>query len=321
MRHPHHGAFCNAWQVVQHVFNFSWIHIETAADDQVLAATHYAHITFVIQCAHVTRDEVAICGELLGIFFRHAPIPCKHIWSLDLNAADFTTRQGLARSGHDPQVHAWQSKTHAATDAFGGATKSWISAVRVRRQHDGFTHAITLQHGVTGSFFPLREGIDQHRCRTGNEQPHACTSGFVQPRQCQQTRIESRHPHQHGGTRHVCQHPCRVKPAVPTHLAAAEQRTVDCHKQAMHMKNGQRMNQHIANLPTPVVIQHTCIAQQIAMAQHRPFAAPRGATGVDDGGDVIGFAVNRCVQITVVRSALQQTACALVIQRDHIGRA
>ena len=55
----------------------------------------------------------------------------------------------------------------------------------------------------------------------------------------------------------------------------------------MHMKNRQGMNQHIVIAPVPIVFQYQCIAQQIAMTQHRPFAAAGGAAGVNDGGQIV----------------------------------
>ena len=107
---------------------------------------------------------------------------------------------------------------------------------------------------------------------------------------------------------------------MPQHLAAIEQSTVYRHKQTVHMKNRQRMNQHITVLPAPVVFQHQRIAEQIAVAEHRPFAAPGGPAGVNDGRQVIRLGNHWRVHIAVVRRAFQQTAATLLVQRQHITR-
>ena len=118
MRHADHGAFGHAGQVIQHIFNFRRVDIQAAADDQVFAAPNDSHITAVIQRAHVTGDEIAICGEFLRGFLRHAPVPGKHIRTFDLNAAHLTNAQRRAVVANDTQTHPGQRKTHAATHPF-----------------------------------------------------------------------------------------------------------------------------------------------------------------------------------------------------------
>ena len=95
---------------------------------------------------------------------------------------------------------------------------------------------------------------------------------------------------------------------------------MDRHKQTVHMKYGQCVYKHVAGLPAPIPMKHLGVAQQIAVAEHGPFAASGGATGVDDGSDIVCLPEHGCVLVTVVCSALQQTATALIIQGHHILR-
>ena len=96
---------------------------------------------------------------------------------------------------------------------------------------------------------------------------------------------------------------------------------MNCHKQAVHMKNRQGVNQHIATLPAPVIFQHLRVAEKIGMTEHRAFAATRCTAGVNDGCQVVRFCIYRRVHIAVVRGALEQTATALIVQRHHVTRA
>ena len=66
------------------------------------------------------------------------------------------------------------------------------------------------------------------------------------------------------------------------------------------------------------------VRQQVAVAQHRALAAPGGAAGVEDGGQVVGAAcgtTGRGGRQHEVRSALQQRAGAVVVEREHMRHA
>ena len=126
MRQTHHRAFSHTGQVVQRILNFSRVHIQAAADDQVLAAPHNPYIALFIKRPHVACDEVAVSGELLRVFLGHAPVPGKHIRPFDLNAAHLTADQRQTLVIHNPQTHAGQRKTDAAACTLVSATKSFI---------------------------------------------------------------------------------------------------------------------------------------------------------------------------------------------------
>ncbi len=56
------------------------------------------------------------------------------------------------------------------------------------------------------------------------------------------------------------------------------------HKQAVNVENGQGVDQHIIRLPTPIVFEHLRVGQQVAVRQHRAFAASCCSTGVQNSG-------------------------------------
>ena len=140
-----------------------------------------------------------------------------------------------------------------------------------------------------------------------------------QARLGQQAHIQRGHAHEHRGLWQLLQHHLGVELGKPDHLAAIDQRAVDGHKQAVHMEDGQRMQQHVAALlwraPAPVALQHLGVGQQVAVRQHGPLAAPGRAAGVDDGGQVIGL--DHCAGVCwrgTLRRALQQAAAAVIVQ-------
>ena len=92
-------------------------------------------------------------------------------------------------------------------------------------------------------------------------------------------------------------------------------------KQAMDMENRECVDQHVAALPAPVVFEHLRIAEQITVAEHRAFAAARGAAGVQNGGQILGRSWGGLVHIAVLRRAFQQAAGAVLIQGENILHA
>jgi len=96
---------------------------------------------------------------------------------------------------------------------------------------------------------------------------------------------------------------------------------VNGHKQAVYMKNGQGVDQHIIGPPAPVALQHLRIAEHVAVGQHGTFAAPSGATGVDDDGQVIRRAAGACLHVAVNGGTRQQRTLALIVQRENVACA
>ena len=86
------------------------------------------------------------------------------------------------------------------------------------------------------------------------------------------------------------------------------------------MEDRQRMDQHIARLPAPIVFQHDRIAQQVAMREHGALAAACGAAGVEDGREVVRAANSGRVLVGLVHGALQKAATAVVTKREHMLR-
>ena len=92
------------------------------------------------------------------------------------------------------------------------------------------------------------------------------------------------------------------------------------HKQAVHMKNWQRVNQHIARLPTPVVLEHQRVAKQVAVRQRRTLAAAGGAAGVQNRRQIVFSHDRSLMLVTALRGAYQQRTSPVIIQGEHVLR-
>ena len=91
-------------------------------------------------------------------------------------------------------------------------------------------------------------------------------------------------------------------------------------KQAVHVEDRQGVDQHVTRLPVPVVFEHPRVAQHVAVCQHRALAAPGGAAGVQNGGQVVGLPEGDVVFVRATRGAGQQRAGAVVAQgEDALG--
>ena len=141
-----------------------------------------------------------------------------------------------------------------------------------------------------------------------------------QPLLGQHAHVQRGHAHEHGGARHGGDGRSGIELGQPDHLAAIQQRGVDGHEQAMHMEDGQGVDEHVPRHPAPVVLEHHRVGQQIAVRQHRPLAAPGGAAGVEDGGQVVSAPGDWDMVVAKVRGPLQQAARAVVAQREHMLR-
>ncbi len=87
------------------------------------------------------------------------------------------------------------------------------------------------------------------------------------------------------------------------------------------MEDRQHVDQHVARLPAPVVLERERVAQEVAVAEHRALAAPGGAAGVEDGGQVVGRAHGRHVHIAVPGGPVEQAAGAVFVEREDVRRA
>ncbi len=151
---------------------------------------------------------------------------------------------------------------------------------------------------------PLVERFQQQRRRTGDKQTHVRGLCFGKAWLGQHAHIERGNAHEHCCFWHFGDDKFGVKLGHPNHLAAIEQGTVDGHKQTMHMEDGQGMNEHITGLPAPIVFQGLCVAQHVAVREHRAFAAACGAAGVQNGSQVIGLVLHHLVFVRAMSRTL-----------------
>ncbi len=96
-------------------------------------------------------------------------------------------------------------------------------------------------------------------------------------------------------------------------------------EQAVDMEDRQRVDQHVAALgwraPVPVVLERQRVREQVAVAQHRPLAAPGRAAGVEDRRQVVALARRRRVGGAEMRRPLEQAAAAVVAEGEDPGRS
>src|SRR5690606_24694755 len=83
-----HGRFEHAGQVVDDAFDFLRIHIQAAADDQVLGAADDGDVAIGRVFADIAGFEIAFGAEVLSRLFRQTPIAAKDIDALDLAVAE-----------------------------------------------------------------------------------------------------------------------------------------------------------------------------------------------------------------------------------------
>jgi len=59
------------------------------------------------------------------------------------------------------------------------------------------------------------------------------------------------------------------------------------------MEAGGRVDQHVARLPTPGILQHQSVRREIVVGEHRPLGAPGRSRGVEDRREVVRSARDR----------------------------
>lgn len=168
---------------------------------------------------------------------------------------------------------------------------------------------------------PFVEGLDEQRCRARDEQAHVAHRFACEARLGEQAHVERRHAHEHGGFGQLGDDALGVELREPQHLAAVEQCTVQRDEEAVHVEDRQRVNEHVARRPAPVVLEHLGVRQQVAVREHRALAASGGAARVEDRGEVVGRLFRGRVLVAALRRHFEQRAGAVVVQREHVPRA
>ena len=279
MRYADKGALGYACHVVDVAFNLCGVDVVATADDEVFAAAYDGDVATVVDFSDVAGFEIPVRRELFLRLFGHAPVTFEDIRALDLDAADFACWQSCAFVILHPQAHTREREADAAATAVTVFRGVWVGG-----EHRCLAHAVTLQNGVPRAFLPQTEGFQQQWRGAGNKQAHVANSLFGQTRLAQQATIKRRHPHENSGFGQLLDHDFWVEFRHPNHLAAVKQGTVQGHKQTVDMEDGQRVNEDVIRLPTPVIFQDLRVREQIAVCQHRAFAAACRAAGVQNGG-------------------------------------
>ena len=211
----------------------------------------------------------------------------------------------------DAHGHAGQRMADRAGNA--------IAIIGVRRVHVGLGHAVAFEHGVAGARGPFAMGVGEQRRRAGNEQPHVPRGFFGQRRALQQAGIEGRHAHQHGRARHQLDDQFGIELRQEDHRGAGEQRDVARHEQAVGVIDRQRVDQHVVVGEAPVVDQRERVRREIVVRQHRALGAAGGARRVEDRGEIVVGARDRCEFRSALGGGVGQRALAVGAQRLDLG--
>ena len=332
MRHADHRGFGHAVHFVEITLDLLRIDVVAAGDDEVFAAPDDGQIAVGIETADIAGLEPAIGREFFARFFGHAPIAGEHIGAAHLDVADLAG--GARRAGAAGLHVVHHAHTHLGQGQADGARAALrrIAVVRVAREHDGLAHAVAFEDGVAGAFAPKLEGLGQQRRRARDEDAQLGADIGVEAVFLQQAHVIRRHAHHHGAAWQQGEHAFGVELGQKDLLGTGDQGAMAGDEQAVHMKERQRMQQHIAPAgfglfaparitPAPVIAQHQRIAAQIAVGQHRALAAAGGARGVQDGGKVVAAPFDTTETIRLMRGTFEQGTGAVIAEGVHMPNA
>ena len=90
------------------------------------------------------------------------------------------------------------------------------------------------------------------------------------------------------------------------------------HEQAVHVKDGQRVQEHVAAMKTPGRHERQRIAAEIAVREHRALGAARGPGGIQDAREIVRRARHRHKAFRTALCPVHQFA-AVGVEREHHG--
>ena len=310
MRHADHGTFQHAVLRIQQQLQLFGVDVVAARDDQILAAPHDCYIAVRVLHPQIASDEKPVCTQLLCCFLGHVPIALKHIRPAYLNNACLASRQFRAIGITDAQLNIRQRQANGACPP--------RALIGVGGVHVGFRHAIAFQNPVAGPRLEGRMGISQQRRRARNEQPHSRRQIAVKPRVVQQAGVECRHAHHRGCARHPLDQLVNVQLWQEHHRPARDQHHVCRHEKPVGVEYRQRMQQHVRLCETPQIRQRLGVADQVLLAQHRPFGPARGAGCIEKRRQIVRATRHRIETLGLfVRTGGQRPARR--IQRRKCG--
>ena len=78
-----------------------------------------------------------------------------------------------------------------------------------------------------------------------------------------------------------------------------------CHKQTVHVKDRQRVNQYVVRRPAPIIFERERIREQVVVREHRALAAPRRAARVQNRSEIVCTAVRDFVAVALRRHGIR----------------
>src|SRR5262245_17141876 len=187
MRYTDHSRFAYALDAIELVLDFFRIHVQPAGNDQILLATDEAHDTVLVDRRNVTGHEPTVDCEGLGGFVRVAPVAGEHVGPFDLEYSRLVRTEDPVCATYT-SVHARQRSTDGSGNTF--------TVERVRRDHAGFRHAVTLENPLSRALLELVEHLGAQRRRARDPQAE---SGTLEREVGlgEQSRVVRRHAHEH----------------------------------------------------------------------------------------------------------------------------
>ena len=174
---------------------------------------------------------------------------------------------------------------------------------------------------MVAALLEIGEGLGQQRRGAGDEEAHLGADLAVEARIGQQAHVVGRHAHHHRAARQIAQRLLDVELGQPDHARAGQQRAMRGHEQAVHVEDGQHVQQHVVGAPAPVLVQHARVGREVAVRQHGALAAAGGAGRVQDGGQVVLPPRHGLETLRQAAGRVQQRAAAVLVQRVDMGAA
>ena len=287
------------------------VDVVAARDDQVAGPPDDRDIAVAVDAGEVAGDEEAVVAELGPGLLGIPPIALEDVGAAHLEHPGLAARHHPARRVHHPRLDARERRPHGAGAALRGE--------RVRGVHAGLGHAVALEDGVAGAGVEGVEGLVEQRRRARDEETHAGAAGRVEAGVGEEPEVVGRHPHEHRCPGQKRDHPGGVEAGQEQHGAAVEKHAIDGHEEAVGVKDGEGVQEHVAGLEAPRLVQRQRVGRQVAVAQHGALGPPRGARGVEQGGEFVAAHRGALEPGREVAARVHERAAALRVQRQQVA--
>ena len=127
------------------------------------------------------------------------------------------------------------------------------------------------------------------------------------------------HAHHHGGVGQVLGDQRGVEAWQEDHLVRAEHGTVECDEEPVDVEDRQRVQQHVVRPEPPDLVQCSCVRFEVGVREHRALRATGRSGRVEHCGQIVGFALDDCVEAFGAGRTVRERAVAVDAEVDHPG--